>query len=79
MSNPIDPIQVPVPEPVYKTTKAVWATVTTVAGLLALIIKCIADGGVGSGEIGELIIGAATAVAAISTVWGFSNEVKRTR
>lgn len=68
--------KVPVSEPVYKATKAIAATITTVAGVFTLFGTAISDGDLSWGEGGTLIGGIVTAIATITAVWTFKNEVK---
>ena len=74
-----DPVQVPIPEPVTKTTKAIVATLTTTLGILTLFGTSISDGVLTWGEGGSLIGAVATAVATVAAVWRVPNEVKRIR
>lgn len=74
MNSP-NPIQVPVPEVVQKTTKAVIASITTGLGVLALFGASISDGALDWSEGGTLIGAVATAVTTIAAVWRVPNEV----
>lgn len=67
---------VPVSGRVYKTTKAIAATVTTVGGVVALFITAMADGSIGSAEWGTIGTGILTAGATIAAVWGVENRPK---
>jgi len=73
MSNPI---QVPIPVVVQKTTKAVAASITTGLGVLALFATDIADGSLTWDEGGTLLAAGAAAVATIAAVWRVPNEVQ---
>jgi hypothetical protein len=77
MTNP--DINVPVGEPVYKATKAIYATVILAGGWVALAIKHMSDGGINWAEGSELVGGAVTAVTAIAAVWATRNKPKGVR
>lgn len=77
MSEPT--IQVPVSDVVFKATKSVAATITTVLGVLTLFGTSISDGSLSWAEGGTLIGAIATAGATIAAVWRVPNEVKGTR
>lgn len=68
---------VPVPNVVFKATKAVLATITTGVGVLTLFGASISDGVLTWNEGGALIGAVATAVATIGAVWRVPNEVKQ--
>jgi hypothetical protein len=79
MSDPINPIQVPIqvpiPEVVQKATKALSATLVTVTGVIGLFTASIADGHLDWSEGGTLIGAVATAATAIYAVWRTPNQV----
>ena len=68
-----NPINIPTPPRLTTAAKTLAATFTTAAGFLGLVVNAVADGGVSSGELGELLIGALTAGAAIYAVWRVPN------
>lgn len=65
-----------VPEPARTATKAVAATVTTAAGVLALAVTSIVDGQLSWDEGGSLIGAVITAAATIGAVWRVRNKPK---
>lgn len=69
-------VTIPMSELVFKTTKAVAATLTTTVGVLGLFATQVADGALTWSEGGTLIGAVATAVATVAAVWRVTNEVK---
>lgn len=67
---------IPVPEPVRKATKAIAATITTAAGVVALAVTSFADGSVSWDEGGKLIGAIVVAGSTIYGVWKLKNEPK---
>lgn len=72
MSQP----NLPVPAPVQSAAKAVAATITTAAGVVALFVTSVADGNLSWDEGGTLIGAVVTAGATIAAVWGTRNTDK---
>lgn len=64
----------PVPEPVQSAAKAVAATITTLAGVVALAVTDIADGSISWDEGGKLLGAIAVALATIYGVWKTKNK-----
>lgn len=73
MSQPFD---TRVNEPVQTATKAVYATLTSASGLVALFVTAIADGSVSGAEWGTLLTGALASAATVGAVWKARNKRK---
>jgi hypothetical protein len=69
-------LSVPVPEPVQTAAKAVAATLTSAAGVVALFLTAVGDGSVSWAEGGTLLTAVLTGVATVSAVWAKSNKPK---
>jgi hypothetical protein len=74
MSVPTPDVEVPVSGGAYTSAKAVVATLTSAAGLVALFVTSVGDGSVSGAEWGTLLTAALTAVATIGGVWKTRNE-----
>lgn len=72
-------LNVPVPQPVLNTAKAVAATVTTGLGVLALFISSIGDGSISWDEGGKLLGAVVAAAATVGAVWRTENKPKQER
>jgi hypothetical protein len=66
----------PFNEQVQTATKAVWATLTTAAGVVALFVTAIADGSVSTAEWGTIVTGVLTGAATVGAVWTARNKDK---
>ena len=69
-------LEVPVPEEVRTAAKSVAATLTSLAGVVALFITAVGDGSVSWAEGGTLLTAVLTAVATVGAVWRTKNKVK---
>ena len=67
---------VPVSEPVQTAAKAVAATITTAAGVVALFVASIADGMLSWTEGGNLIGAVVAAGGTVAAVWKTRNKPK---
>jgi hypothetical protein len=68
--------RVRVPAGAVKATKAVAATLTSAAGVVALAVTAMGDGSVSWAEGGTLLTAVLTAAATIGAVWGVRNDPK---
>lgn len=66
-----------VPERVTTAAKAVAATTVTAGGVVALVVKSIADGSITWDEAGEIIGAAVVAAGTVAAVWRTENKPKR--
>lgn len=73
--NP-DDLKVDVPDQVVTAAKSVAATVTSLAGVLALFLTAVGDGSVSWAEGGTLLTAVLTAVATVGAVWRVENKPK---
>lgn len=69
-------LEVPVPEVVQTSAKAVAATLTSLAGVVALFLTAVGDGSVSWAEGGTLLTAILTGVATVGAVWGKKNHPK---
>lgn len=77
MTDPVQPeFKTRVNEPIHTATKALWGTLTTAAGIVALFATAAADGSVSGAEWGTLGTAVLTGVATVTAVWNARNKRK---
>lgn len=74
MTNPN--INVPVTEPVYTATKAIYTSWVLAGGWVALVVKSMADGSISWAEGYEIIGAAVVAGGSVLATWKTRNKRK---
>lgn len=69
-------LQVPVPEQAVTAAKSVAATLTSLAGVVAVFLTAVGDGSVSWAEGGTLLTAVLTGVATVAAVWRTENKPK---